>query len=147
MRIFWFLSAVLFTFGVGMNSAHSYPWNGISGSTYRGLEKGSIVLAQAKVTPTEKETERYQKKAQETINEYKGKLKELEAKAKKLNEKAKAETKEGMQELQKKMDAAEQKVKSIRSAGGEAWEKLKAEVDSSLESLNETYKKIAARFE
>ncbi len=147
MKIFCFLLAILFTFGVGMTSARSFPINGLPSSGHRGFDKEGIVLAQAKATPVEKETGKYQKKAQETINEYKGKLKELEAKAKNLNEKAKAEAKEGMQELQKKMDVAEQKLKSLRSASGEAWEKLKAEVDSSLESVKETYKKIAARFQ
>ena len=145
MKILGFLLAGLFTFGVGMSSAHSYPLKGTSSSAYRGLEQESMVVAQAKATPAEK-TEKYEKKAKETINEYKGKLKELEVKAKNLNEKAKAEAKEGMQELQAKIDVAEQKIKSIRSASGEAWEKVKAEVDSSLESVKETYKKVAARF-
>ena len=145
MKILGFLLAGLFTFGVGMTSAHSYPLKGTSSSGYRGLEQESIVLAQAKATPADK-TEKYEKKAKETINEYKGKMKELEAKAKNLNEKAKAEAREGMQELQAKIDVAEQKIKAIPSAGGEAWEKVKAEVDSSLESVKETYKKIAARF-
>jgi hypothetical protein len=45
------------------------------------------------------------------------------------------------------VDVAEQKIKAIRTASGDAWEKLKAEVDSSLESVKETYKRIAARFE
>ncbi len=145
MKILWFLLAGLFTFGVGMSSAHSYPLNATSSSAYSGLEKEQIVLAQAKATPAEK-TEKYEKKAKATIHEYKGKLKELEAKAKNLDEKAKAEAREGMQELKGKIDVAEQKLKSIRSASGEAWEKVKAEVDSSLESVKETYKKVAARF-
>jgi len=73
-------------------------------------------------------------------------MRELQAKVINLNEKAKAEAKNGMDELQKKLDAAEQKVKAIRSASGEAWEKLKAEVDSSLESVKETYRKTVDRF-
>ena len=147
MKILGFLLAVLFTFGVGMTSAHGYPVNGLSSSAYRGLDKDIIVLAQAKATPPEGEIAKFEKKAKETINEYKGKLKELEAKAKNQSEKAKAEAKEGMDELRKKVDVAQQKIKAIRAASGDAWEKLKAEVDSSLESVKETYKRIAARFE
>jgi hypothetical protein len=146
MKIFWFFLGGFFAFAIGTISAHSYPGEGVIGSTERGLEKGNIVLAQAKSTPADKESGRYQKKAEETINEFKGKLRELQAKAKNLNEKAKEEAKNGMDELQKKLDAAELKVKAIRSASGEAWEKLKAEVDSSLESVRETYRKTVARF-
>jgi ElaB/YqjD/DUF883 family membrane-anchored ribosome-binding protein len=143
MKILGFLIAVLFAFGVSMTSVHANSLNGSSSSAYQELDRN--VLIEAKATPGEKETDTYQKKAQETINEYKAKMKELEVKAKNLNEKAKVEAREGMQELQKKMDVVEQKLKSIRSASGEAWEKLKAEVDSSLESVKETYKKIVAR--
>jgi hypothetical protein len=148
MKNLGILMAAAFLFGAGANLAHGYPLNGLSNSESRGLEGGRFILmAQAKTTPAQSETETYQKKAREMINEYKGKLKELEGKAKDLNEKAKAEARVGMEELQKKMDAAEEKVKSIRSASGEAWAKLKAEVDSSLESVKEAYKKAAARFE
>ena len=51
-----------------------------------------------------------------------------------------------MGELRQKMDTAEQKLKSMKSATGEAWEKVKAEVDSAMESVKESYAKIAARF-
>lgn len=150
-KILGFLTAVLFTLGLGMTSAHTFPLKGLSGKelpgpAYRGLDQERAVLILAKATPAEK-TEKYEKKAQETLNEYKGKLKELEVKAKNLNERAKAEVKEGMDELQKKMDVAEQKLKSIHSASEEAWEKLRAEVDSSLESIKETYRKTAARLQ
>ena len=63
------------------------------------------------------------------------------------NYSVKAEVKEGMEDLQKKMDAAEQKLKSICTASGEAWEKLKTEVDAAMDSVKDAYQKIAARFE
>src|SRR5512147_2212103 len=125
MKILGILIAVAFFFGAGMNPAHGYPLKGSSNSGDRGLDSGSLVLmAQAKTTPAQNETETYKEKAREMLKEYKGKLKELEGKAKNLNEKAKAEAREGMEELQKKMDVAEQKIKSIRTASGEAWAKL-----------------------
>ncbi len=149
-KIFGFLTAVLFTFGLGMTSAHALPLKGLSGKespgpAYRGYNQEGTVLILAKTTSEEK-IEKYEKKAQETINEYKEKLRDLELKAKNMSEKAKAEAKESMQELKKKIDVAEQKIKSIRSASGEAWEKLKAEVDASLESVKDAYKEVVARF-
>lgn len=147
MKILRSFFVVLLVVGVGTTVVYNYPSQAAANADPWGPEKEGIVLAQARTSPSEKESEGYQKKAQEVVNEYRGKLKELEAKAKNLGEKAKAEAREGMDELQKKIDAAEQKLKAIRSATGEAWEKLKADLDSSLESVKETYKKVVARFQ
>jgi hypothetical protein len=45
------------------------------------------------------------------------------------------------------MKEAERKLKSMKSASGEAWDKLKAEVDSAMGSVKEGCEKIAARFQ
>ena len=92
------------------------------------------------------EYEKYQKKTQGELNEYKKKMKQLEANAKKVEGKAKVEVKEEMGELKKKMEVAEAKLKSMRSASGEAWEKMKSEVDSAMASVKESYEKVAAHF-
>jgi peptidoglycan hydrolase CwlO-like protein len=107
---------------------------------------GGIIVAQAKDVSTKQEYEKYQKKIQNELKEYKKKMKQLQAKAKKLEDKAKAEAKEEMGDLQRKIKVAEHKLQSMKSVSGEAWEKMKSEVDSTMEDVKESYNKIAARF-
>ncbi len=104
-----------------------------------------LQVADAKAT-VEKESDKFQDKVQKKLDEYSTKLNRMEAKAKDLGEKAKQEAREEMQEMRRKMDVAEQKLKSMKSATGESWKKMKSEVNSAMESVEETYKKVADHF-
>ncbi len=71
------------------------------------------------------------------LTEYKKKMRQMEAKA---------EAKRGMDEVNKDIKVAEQKLKTMKSAGAEAWEKVKSDVDSSMASVKEGYEKVVAQF-
>jgi ElaB/YqjD/DUF883 family membrane-anchored ribosome-binding protein len=146
MRNFVYLLAAVFFLSLGWSAAYGYHKDSKTDATSREVQKEVLVVAQAKDTSMKTEYEKYQKKIQEELNEYKKKMKELEAKAKNLKDKAKVEANEAMGDLQKKMDVAEQKLKSMKSASGEAWEKMKAEVDSAMTSVKKSYEKVAAYF-
>src|SRR5512143_308818 len=68
MKIFGFLIAVLFVFGVNVASVHANTLKGSSSSAYQRLDGEKNVLVTAKATPGGQETETYKKKAQETID-------------------------------------------------------------------------------
>ena len=146
MKKFGLVLAVAFFFSIGLSAAYADQKDSKANPPSQEVKKEAKEGASAKDTSMTKEKENYQKKMQRELTGYKKKMKQLEAKAKNMEEKAKMEVKEETAELQKKMDVAEQKVKSMKSASGEAWEKVKSEVDSAMESVRESYEKVAAHF-
>lgn len=147
MRRFGFLLAAAFFLSSGLSAVYGYEKDLRTNTTSQEVKKEVIEVAQAKDTSLKQESQRYQKKIQKELNDYKKKMKQFETKAKNLKDQAKAKAKEEMGELQKKMKEAERKLKSMKSASGEAWDKLKAEVDSAMGSVKEGYEKIAAQFQ
>jgi uncharacterized coiled-coil DUF342 family protein len=146
MKRFAYLLAAVFSLSLGWSAAYGYQKDSKTGGTSLEVKKEVRQVAQTKDTSMKQEYEKYQKKTQEELNEYRKKMKQLEAKAKDLKDKAKTEANEEIGELKKKMDVAEQKLKSMKSATGEAWEKVKTEVDSAMASVKDSYEKVAARF-
>jgi len=146
MRRFGSLLAAAFFLSLGLSAVYGYEKDLRTNTTSQEVKKEVIEVAQAKDTSLKQESQRYQKKIQKELNDYKKKMKQFEAKAKNLKDQAKAEAKEEMGELQRKMKEAEGKLKSMKSTSGETWYKLKSEVDSAMGSVKEGYEKIAARF-
>ena len=146
MKKMMILVAGMFLLSIGLSLAYGYQEDSKMNAPSPGLKNESLQMAQAKDTSMKAEYEKYQKKTQEELNEYKKKMKQLEAKAKNLKDKAKAEAKRGMDDLEKNINVAEQKLKVMKSAGADAWEKVKFEVDSAMASVKEGYEKVAAQF-
>ncbi len=139
MKKFALVLAIAFFLSMGLSAAYADQKDS-------NMNAPSKQVASAKDTSMKQEHEAYQKKAQGELNGYKQKTKQLEAKTKNLEEKAKMEVKEDAAKLHEKMDVAEAKLKSMKSASGEAWEKTKAEFDSAMEGVKESYEKVAAHF-
>ncbi len=70
----------------------------------------------------------------------------MKSKAAELKEDAKREFNEDMKELQKKEEAANRKLKELKSASTKTWEKTKAEMDKAIGELDKQYDKIMSRF-
>src|SRR4030042_2804810 len=68
----------------------------------------------------------YQKQIEMKLKEFKQKLEELKGKAAELKEDAKGEFNGQMKELKKKEEAANKKLKELKSASAKTWEKIKA---------------------
>ena len=146
MKSFGLLWAAAFFLSIGLSSAHANQEDSKINAPSQEVKKEVKEVASAKDTSMSKEKETYQKKMRKELNGYKKKMKQLEAKAKNLEEKAKMEVKEETGELHKKMEVVEEKLKSMKSASGEAWEKSKSEADAAMESVKAGYEKIAAHF-
>jgi ElaB/YqjD/DUF883 family membrane-anchored ribosome-binding protein len=52
-----------------------------------------------------------------------------------------------MKVLQKKEEAANQKLKELKSEGAKTWEKIKVEMDKVIDELEKQYNKMISRFE
>ena len=146
MKKFGFLLATAFLVSLGWTAVYGHMKEAETNIPSRVVQKEVNGVAQAKDTSMKSEYEKYQKKTEKKINEYKKRMKQLEAKSKNLKNQAIAEAKEGMADLKKKMNVAEEKLKSMKATTGEASEKMKAEVDSAMESVKESYEKVAAHF-
>jgi hypothetical protein len=73
-------------------------------------------------------------------------MEELKGKAIGLKEDAKKEFDKEMKEFQKKQEAANQKLKELKSESTKAWEKIKADVDRAIDELEKQYNKMMSRF-
>jgi hypothetical protein len=146
MRRFGFLLAAMFLLSVALPAAYGYQRDVKTNASSPEPKKEMVQVAQAKDTSMKAEYEKYQKKTQEELNEYKKKMRQMESKAKDLKDSAKAEAKQGMDDLKKDMIVAEQKLKAMKSASADAWEKMKSEVDAAMASVKEGYEKVAAKF-
>jgi Skp family chaperone for outer membrane proteins len=146
MKNFVFLLAMAFFLSLSLSPAHGYQKGPKTEAPSQEMKKEGQKVAQAKDASMKQEYEKYRKKTQGELNEYKKKMKQMEEKAKNLQGKAKVEVKEGMLAVEKKMGIAQQKLKSFESASREDWEKMKSEVDSAMAGVKESYEKVVSHF-
>ncbi len=146
MKTFGLVLAVAFFLSIGLSGAYAVEKDSKMNAPSQEVKKEGTGMASAQDTSMKQEYEKYQKKAQKELNEYKEKMKGLEAKTKNLEEKAKAEVNEGIKEFHKDWNVADQKLKSMKSASADAWEKMKADMDSAIAAVKEEYDKVAAKF-
>lgn len=88
----------------------------------------------------------YQKQTESKLTEFKQKLEELQVRAVDLKEDSKEQFNLKMEELKEKKAAAQKKLEKMKSASDEDWKKVKAEIDSALEDLNQRFNNIKHHF-
>ncbi|MBI4830532.1 MAG: coiled coil domain-containing protein [Candidatus Lindowbacteria bacterium] len=76
------------------------------------------------------------------LQEFDVKIKELKTKAEKAGAEAKVKLNKQIEELQKKQDAARKKLSELKTAGEEAWEALKREMDATLTDIEDFIKNL-----
>jgi predicted nucleic acid-binding Zn-ribbon protein len=141
-----FAIALAFFISIGLSPGHSDQKEQQTGAISAEVKKEAQETGGTKTSSVKAEAEKYEKKARKELNDLKKEVKKLQAKAKELNEDAKAKAKEDLQAFREKTKEAEAKLKSIKSVSGESWDKLKSEIDSAMDSLKNTYKKMASYF-
>ena len=90
MRKMGILLAAIFILSMVLSPAYGYQKASKTNAPSPGSKNESLQMAQAKDTSMKAEYEKYQKKTQKELNDYKKKMKQLEAKAKDLKDDAKA---------------------------------------------------------
>jgi len=90
--------------------------------------------------------EEYEKKQQAQLNEWAAQIKKLKAKADMAEAEAQLNYYKQIKELQAMQDDASDKLTKLKNAGGEAWEDLKAGMESRRGSLSNAMKAAASRF-
>jgi hypothetical protein len=141
-----FAIALAFFFSIGLSPGYGDQKEQQTSATSSEVKKEAQETGGAKKSSVKTEAEKYEKKVRKELKELKREVKKLQAKAKELNAEAKAKAKEDLQAFREKTKEAEAKLKSIKSASGESWDKLKSEIDLAMDNLKNTYKKIASYF-
>lgn len=90
--------------------------------------------------------EAYQKKLQAQLDEWNAEIDKLKAKADKAEADAQLEYYKKIEELRYMQDSANRKLEKLREASDDAWEDLKAGIDSACNSLGNALKSAVSRF-
>ena len=90
--------------------------------------------------------EAYQQKVEAQLDEWKAEIDKMKAKADKAVAGSQLEYYKRIEELRSKQKSAQEKLKELKEAGGDAWGDLKAGVDLAWESLGEAVKSANSRF-
>jgi uncharacterized coiled-coil DUF342 family protein len=90
--------------------------------------------------------EAYEQKQQAQLNEWAARIKKLKAKADMAEADAQFEYYRQIEELRSMQDAAANRLAEIKNAGDDAWEDLKAGMDSAGGSLGSALKTAMSRF-
>jgi hypothetical protein len=83
--------------------------------------------------------EAYQEKLEAQLKEWSARVKLMQAKAEVAKADAKIEMQKHLQTLQAKQEAAQQKLKELKDAGADAWEKAKPGLESAWESVKKHF--------
>ena len=89
--------------------------------------------------------EAYQEKVDAQFKVWSAEFKELQAKAEMAKAEAKIELHKHLQTLKAKQEAAQQKLKELKEAGADAWEKAKPDLEKAIDNLKSAWENIKKR--
>lgn len=90
--------------------------------------------------------EAYEKKLQAQLDEWNSEIDKLKAKADQAEADAQLEYYQQIEELRAKQEQYSQKLAELKTASDDAWEDIKAGVESAWDSLNRSLKSAKSRF-
>ncbi|MFO7831153.1 MAG: coiled coil domain-containing protein [Desulfuromonadaceae bacterium] len=90
--------------------------------------------------------EAYQKKLHAELDEWSAEIEQLKAKADKEEAESQLEYYKKIEELRTMQDQARSKLAELEQAGNEAWEDLKAGLDSARDTLSNAIRSAKERF-
>ncbi|BCA78558.1 coiled coil domain-containing protein [Desulfuromonas sp. AOP6] len=90
--------------------------------------------------------EAYEKKLQAQLDEWDAEIKKLKAQADKAGADAQIKYHQQIEELESMRKSAAAKLTELKNAGDDAWEDLRAGIESAWDSLGKALKSAASRF-
>ena len=91
--------------------------------------------------------EAYEQKLQAQLNEWEAEIDKLRAKANKVETDAQLEYYKQIAELRSMQEAANEQLVELKAASDDAWEDLKASLESTRDSLSNALTSAASRFQ
>ena len=98
------------------------------------------------MAPEKSKKDQYVQKLHSKLDEWSAEIDKMKAEADKAGAESRIEYQNQIKNLQQKRQEAEKKVDELRSAGGGAWEDLKAGVQLSWEAMEEAVKSARSKF-
>jgi ABC-type transporter Mla subunit MlaD len=89
----------------------------------------------------------YQREVESTLNELDRSIAALQAKAETVAEENKAEFNAMLSDVQEKRAQARAQLEKLKKAGANAWQDMRAEIDETVEDLQDTYDRTISRFQ
>ncbi len=89
--------------------------------------------------------EAYQEKVEAQLKVWSAEFKELQARAEMAKAEAKIELHKHLQTLQAKQEAAHQKLKELKEAGADAWEKAQPDLEKAIDNLKSAWESVKKR--
>ncbi len=90
--------------------------------------------------------EAYQQKLEAQLDKWKADIDKLKAKADKAEAETQIEYNKQIEDMRIKQKVAQEKLTELKEAGEDAWEDLKAGLDSALNNLGDAVKSATTRF-
>jgi hypothetical protein len=88
-----------------------------------------------------------QEKMEAQLKEWGARLETWKNKAAKASAEAQADMNKQLEQLRPKLEAAQQKLKDLKAAGGEAAEKVKEGSEKAMAELKKTWEAVKSKFE
>jgi chromosome segregation ATPase len=88
----------------------------------------------------------YQEKIEAQLKEWSAKIQELKAKAEQARAERKIELHKAIDDLRARKEAAQKKLKDIKEASAETWEKLKGTMDKAMDDVKNYWESIKTKF-
>jgi len=107
----------------------------------RAIE-GSDKKAPERKAPEEKEN--YKRRIERRMDWLDGRIHQLKLDARRKGKESKARLDRELPDLLKRREAAQKKLDELGSTGGEAWQKVKAGLDTAIEKLEETVDRVGS---
>jgi len=110
-------------------------------------DKGSVESVKKEAQETleaakkfaEKQKQEYQQKIQKELDGLSGRIEQLKEKARSATGDALTRLNQGIADLEKKKGDAQRKLDDMKTAGAEAWTKLKSGLDNAVNELKNTF--------
>jgi len=112
---------------------------------------GKSLQSESKDTPDiirkaeELHRDTYQKRMDESLKDFESRIERLKADAKKAGRKTKEKLENALDELSRMLEDAKKKLSELKKSTGEAWDRMKAKTDASLEALEKKYKDVVSK--
>lgn len=123
-------------------------FSGLDAESSAGAEKitkeaRETVEATKEYTAQQKEA--FQQKANEELVTIQKQISALQGKAREVSAATRADLQASISELEKKKDAAKDKLNALRATTDEKWNAMKSGVDTALDEIKTSYRKVVSR--
>lgn len=115
--------------------------------TAEDVKEKAKEAADAVASYTKREIQAFREKAGDTLAGYGEKIKELDGKAQEIESSLQSAYQDAREELREKQEAVAKMLEELKSAGGQAWNEARPELEQAMKDLQIAYEKARSRLQ